>query len=46
MLQCLRAELSKLLENKIEDPQVDLVNHHSGRKIIETIIHVLSSTIS
>lgn len=46
MLQCMRIELSKLLEKKIEDPQLDLATHPTGKKIISTISHIISTTIS
>ncbi|XP_063993433.1 putative ATP-dependent RNA helicase DHX57 [Diachasmimorpha longicaudata] len=42
LLQNMRAELIKLLELKMQDPLLNLVNHQNGRKIITTIISVLT----
>ncbi|XP_055375617.1 putative ATP-dependent RNA helicase DHX57 [Condylostylus longicornis] len=42
MIQCLRLELLKLLEEKIKDPLLNLLNHENGKKIIATIIHLVT----
>lgn len=41
MIQCLRIELLKLLEEKIRDPCLNLLNHENGRKIIQSIIYLI-----
>uniref|UniRef100_A0A1A9WLD3 Putative ATP-dependent RNA helicase DHX57 n=1 Tax=Glossina brevipalpis TaxID=37001 RepID=A0A1A9WLD3_9MUSC len=41
MIRCLRAELLKLLEEKICDPCLNLLNHENGRKIIQTIVYMI-----
>ncbi|KAK0098694.1 hypothetical protein PV326_005105 [Microctonus aethiopoides] len=38
LLQHMRIELIKLLEQKMQDPLLNLVNHQNGRKIIQTIL--------
>ncbi|KAJ8686679.1 hypothetical protein QAD02_022473 [Eretmocerus hayati] len=43
LLQYVRVELVKLLEQKMEDPLLNLVNHPNGRKIIKTIVHIVTS---
>uniref|UniRef100_A0A0C9QYM5 Putative ATP-dependent RNA helicase DHX57 n=1 Tax=Fopius arisanus TaxID=64838 RepID=A0A0C9QYM5_9HYME len=42
LLKNMRAELVKLLELKMQDPLLNLLNHQNGRKIIATIINVLT----
>lgn len=41
MIRCLRAELLKLLEEKICDPCLNLLNHANGQKIIRTIVYMI-----
>lgn len=43
MIQCLRLELLKLLEEKISDPCLNLLNHENGLKIIKTIVHLITN---
>ncbi|XP_015111044.1 putative ATP-dependent RNA helicase DHX57 isoform X2 [Diachasma alloeum] len=43
LLQNMRTELVKLLELKMQDPLLNLLNHQNGRKIIATIINVLTN---
>ncbi|TMW48422.1 hypothetical protein DOY81_006512 [Sarcophaga bullata] len=43
MIQCLRLELLKLLEEKIRDPCLNLVNHENGRKIIQSIVYLIGN---
>lgn len=42
MVKCLRVELAQLLEEKIRDPCLNLLHHDNGRKIISTIVHLIS----
>ncbi|XP_014204817.1 putative ATP-dependent RNA helicase DHX57 [Copidosoma floridanum] len=42
LLQHVRVELVKLLKQKMEDPLLNLVNHPNGRKIIQTIVTIVS----
>lgn len=42
LLQRMRIELVKLLEEKMKDPLLNLLNHQSGKKIIQTIVNVLT----
>lgn len=42
LLQQMRDELVKLLEQKMEDPLLNLVNHQNGKRIIKTIISVIT----
>ncbi|KAH8321086.1 hypothetical protein KR074_008755 [Drosophila pseudoananassae] len=42
MVQCLRAELIKLLEEKIRDPCLNLLHHKNGCRMIANIVHLLS----
>lgn len=42
MILCLRRELIKLLEEKIRDPCLNLLNHETGKKIIGTIVNLIS----
>lgn len=42
MVKCLRVELAQLLEEKILDPCLNLLHHDNGRKIISTIVHLIS----
>ncbi|KAM7349281.1 putative ATP-dependent RNA helicase DHX57 [Cochliomyia hominivorax] len=43
MIQCLRIELLKLLEEKIRDPCLNLLNHENGRKIIKSIVYLIGN---
>ncbi|XP_011496994.1 PREDICTED: putative ATP-dependent RNA helicase DHX57 isoform X1 [Ceratosolen solmsi marchali] len=42
LLQCARTELVKLLQQKMEDPLLNLLNHPHGKKIIKTIVRILT----
>lgn len=42
LLQHMRFELIKLLEEKMQDPLLNLQNHVNGRKIINTIVNVVT----
>ncbi|XP_015438382.1 PREDICTED: putative ATP-dependent RNA helicase DHX57 [Dufourea novaeangliae] len=42
LLQRIRKELVKLLEEKMKDPLLNLLNHQNGRKIIQTIVNVVT----
>lgn len=42
MVKCLRVELAHMLEEKIRDPCLNLLHHDNGRKIISTIVHLIS----
>ena len=42
MMSFLRLELNKILEEKIKDPLLNLLNHENGRKIISTIVHLIT----
>ncbi|XP_017085625.1 putative ATP-dependent RNA helicase DHX57 [Drosophila eugracilis] len=42
MVQCLRAELIKLLEEKIRDPCLNLLHHKNGCRMIGNIVHLIS----
>ena len=41
-LKYLRKELMIVLEEKIKDPLLNLWSHERGKRVIETIIHLLS----
>lgn len=43
MLKTIREELVNLLEEKINDPSLNLLHHEKGNKIINTIVHVISN---
>ncbi|EDW62832.1 putative ATP-dependent RNA helicase DHX57 [Drosophila virilis] len=43
LVQCLRTELIKLLEEKIRDPCLNLLHHKNGCKIIANITHLISN---
>ncbi|XP_065363146.1 putative ATP-dependent RNA helicase DHX57 [Calliphora vicina] len=43
MIQCLRNELLKLLEEKIRDPCLNLLNHENGCKIIQNIVYLIGN---
>ena len=43
MIQCLRMELLKLLEEKIRDPCLNLLNHENGCKIIKNIVYLIAN---
>ncbi|KAL7743180.1 hypothetical protein ACLKA6_016313 [Drosophila palustris] len=43
MVQCLRTELIKLLEEKIRDPCLNLLHHANGCKIIANIAYLISN---
>ncbi|XP_076752985.1 putative ATP-dependent RNA helicase DHX57 [Xylocopa sonorina] len=42
LLQRMRMELVKLLEQKMKEPLLNLLNHQSGKKIIQTIVNVVT----
>ena len=42
LLQLAKVELHKLLQEKMMDPLLNLVNHSHGQKIISTIIQVIN----
>ncbi|XP_078039431.1 putative ATP-dependent RNA helicase DHX57 [Augochlora pura] len=42
LLQRIRKELVKLLEEKMKDPLLNLLNHQNGKKIIQTIVNVVT----
>ncbi|XP_017758486.1 PREDICTED: putative ATP-dependent RNA helicase DHX57 [Eufriesea mexicana] len=42
LLQRMRMELIKLLEQKMKEPLLNLLNHQSGKKIIQTIVNVIT----
>lgn len=35
-------ELSKLLEQKMKDPLLNILNYQNGKKIIQTIVNVIT----
>lgn len=43
MINWLRKELDKLLEEKINDPLLNLVNHQNAKEVISTIVHLISN---
>lgn len=43
MLKILRSELFELLEEKIRDPCLNLLHHQNGKKIISTIVHIVTN---
>ncbi|XP_071441564.1 putative ATP-dependent RNA helicase DHX57 [Hetaerina americana] len=43
LLKTIRIELLKLLDEKIEDPSLNLVTHKNGRKIISTIVSLMTN---
>ncbi|XP_031787410.1 putative ATP-dependent RNA helicase DHX57 [Nasonia vitripennis] len=42
LLQLARAELSDVLEKKMRDPQLNLFDYLRGKKIINTIVNIIS----
>jgi len=38
----MRIELAKLLEQKMQDPLLNLLNHQQGKKIICTIVNIVT----
>lgn len=44
LLQHIRIELAKLLEQKMQDPLLNLLNHQEGKQIIRTIVNVITKT--
>lgn len=44
MLQQLRIEFNKLLEEKIKNPLLNLAEHETGKQIISTMVHLLTNT--
>jgi ATP-dependent RNA helicase DHX57 len=42
MIKCMRDELSKILEEKIRDPCLNLLHHENGNRVISTIVHLIS----
>ena len=43
LVQDLRRELDRLLENKIENPSLDLMSCARGSRIIDTIVRLIST---
>lgn len=43
LMQCLRSELFKLLEDKIRDPALNLLFYPNSRKLINTINHLITT---
>lgn len=44
LLQRIRIELANLLEEKMQDPLLNLLNHQAGKQIIRTIVNVITKT--
>ncbi|XP_011138730.1 putative ATP-dependent RNA helicase DHX57 isoform X2 [Harpegnathos saltator] len=44
LLQRIRIELANLLEQKMQDPLLNLLNHQEGKQIIRTIVNVITKT--
>ncbi|XP_052902052.1 putative ATP-dependent RNA helicase DHX57 [Anopheles moucheti] len=42
MMKFLRLDLAKMLELKISDPLLNLMNHEHGKRVIDTIVHLIS----
>ncbi|EDV46119.1 putative ATP-dependent RNA helicase DHX57 [Drosophila erecta] len=42
MVQCLRTEMIRLLEEKIRDPCLNLLHHKNGSRMIANIVHLIS----
>ncbi|XP_041765318.1 putative ATP-dependent RNA helicase DHX57 [Anopheles merus] len=42
MVKFLRLELAKMLELKISDPLLNLMNHEHGKRVIDTIVRLIS----
>lgn len=42
MLKTIRVELVNLLEEKINDPSLNLLHYDKGNKIIQTIVHIIT----
>ncbi|XP_070156996.1 putative ATP-dependent RNA helicase DHX57 [Polyergus mexicanus] len=42
LLQRMRIELAKLLEQKMQDPLLNLLNHQQGKSIIHTIVNIVT----
>lgn len=42
LLQRMRIELVELLEQKMKEPLLNLLNHQNGKKIIQTIVNVVT----
>ncbi|XP_049284337.1 putative ATP-dependent RNA helicase DHX57 [Anopheles funestus] len=42
MMKFLRLELAKMLKLKISDPLLNLMNHEHGKRVIDTIVHLIS----
>lgn len=43
MLKAIRIQLNKILELKINDPSLNLLHHKEGKKVIQTIIDVITN---
>lgn len=41
-MKCMKNELMSILEEKIKDPLLNLWNHDRGKRVIGTIIHLLT----
>nr|XP_018900837.1 PREDICTED: putative ATP-dependent RNA helicase DHX57 [Bemisia tabaci]XP_018900838.1 PREDICTED: putative ATP-dependent RNA helicase DHX57 [Bemisia tabaci] len=42
LLKALQVELLALLNEKIKDPSIDLTHHATGKRVISTIVHVIT----
>lgn len=42
LIKMIRSELVDLLAKKIEDPSLDLLTHERGKKVVRTIIHLVT----
>lgn len=45
MMKYIREELLALLEEKIRDPCLNLLNHENGNRIIRTIVNLISKEL-
>ena len=43
MVVALRKELMKILEMKIKDPLLNLLNHETGKVIIQTVVKIITN---
>lgn len=41
-MKCIKQELMNILEEKIKDPLLNLWNHDRGKRVIGTIVHLLT----
>ncbi|KAK2582488.1 hypothetical protein KPH14_004791 [Odynerus spinipes] len=42
LLQLIRTELAKLLEKKMQEPLLNLLNNQNGKKVINTIVNIVT----